>query len=118
VITMAVKFSISFAISYFLLTIPVGKKQIFWHLYDITGPIGGKITKSVRKNIESSYNKTKNLGKQFFDNAQPRAALQPLNRKHKRIIEERRKRQSDRFIREEIHHKDTQALNNLIEKSR
>jgi hypothetical protein len=118
VFTFLIKFSIAFSLSYLLLTVPFAGKQLFWHLYDITGPIGGKVKTSLSKNIEKSYEKTKNLGQQFFKNSNPRMIVAPLNEKHKKILKERNRYKKDMYIREDIRHDDSQALNNIIKKSK
>jgi hypothetical protein len=116
VITFFIKFTLAFSLSYFLMTIPISGKQVFWHLYDITGPIGGKVTKELRTNINQSYEKTKKLGRQFFENSQPRSVA-PINAKHKKIIQERRKRRADSSHQDTIYEVESKAMDELIKEN-
>ncbi len=65
------KFLCYFVISYLILVIPIGKKNIFSHLNEVTDPITRSIAASTKKIINHNIQKGKNFGKQLFNNATP-----------------------------------------------
>ena len=66
-IKMFFKFTLSFAISFIVLSFNISEKPIFDHLSELTGPIGSDIQNSITKSFEHTYSKSKKL----FTNSVP-----------------------------------------------
>lgn len=66
-IKMFFKFTLSFVISFIVLSFNISEKPIFDHLSDLTGPIGSDIQNSITKSFKHTYSKSKKL----FTNSVP-----------------------------------------------
>jgi hypothetical protein len=124
-ITMFFKFTLSFVISYIILTIPFSGRSLFYHINKMTGPIGISVSKSIKKNISKSVIKTQKIGKQLFINSNPpddpeihdqiKRKQAAIAKKRKSIFSSRRK---ERLLQEELTHKEVEQLDKLIESER
>lgn len=124
-ISMMFKFTISFVISYIILTMPFGGRSLFYHINKVTGPIGTDVSKSIKSNISNSFKKTQKIGKQLFINSNPPndpEVHDQIKRKQAAIVKKRKsfldalKQESN--VQEELTHKEVQQLDNLIETSK
>lgn len=66
------KFSITFLVSFVILSFQVNNKTIFAHLNEITGPIGQEVQSSIQKSVNRSYQKSKKISKEFLENSDPK----------------------------------------------
>ena len=111
------KCSIAFIVSFLVLSMPISKKPLFYHLSDITGPLGGEIKKSLSKSVGRSLKKTKELGSDLFTNSDPPKVLDKVKSKQSAILTERRKRiKQIGKSSEELRHAEQKALDNIINK--
>ena len=98
-IGMIVKFSIAFIFSFILLSFQVNLKTIFNHLTEILGPVGVDVQESLKKSMKRGLNKSGDMSKEFFDNANPKfvdeinSQRSSLNQKDEEIILEKLERE-------------------------
>lgn len=64
---MIFKFIFSFVFCFIVLSFSINNKPIFYHISEITGPVGSDIQKSLTKSFEHTYSKSKKL----FTNSVP-----------------------------------------------
>lgn len=123
-ISMFFKFTLSFVISYIILTIPFSGKSLFYHINKMTGPIGISVSKSIKKNITKSVIKTKKIGKQLFINSNPPddpEVHDQIKRKQAAIAKKRKaifslsSQRNERSHQEELTHQEIEQLDKLIE---
>jgi hypothetical protein len=108
------KSSIAFVISFIVLSMPISNRPLFYHLSDLTGPLGGEIKKSFSKSIDRSLEKSKEIGSELFtsSNVQDR-----VKSKQSAILSRRRERiKKSGITSEELRHVEKKALDNLINK--
>mgnify|MGYP003684884307 CR=1 FL=1 len=65
------KFSITFIVSFIILSFKIDKKPLFYHVTEFTGPIGTEVQSTFGKSMKRSLNKSKELGENFLKNADP-----------------------------------------------
>ncbi|MBT3981316.1 MAG: hypothetical protein HOE90_08175 [Bacteriovoracaceae bacterium] len=70
-ISTVLKFSISFFISFMILSYPIGEKKIFSHLSEKTQGYTDPIFEKINERLSSVISGTKDYGKKLFSNANP-----------------------------------------------
>lgn len=71
-VSILFKFSIAFIFSFIILSFKFNDKALFNHITDFTGPLGTDVQESFGKSVKRGFSKTKNMGKDFIQNADPR----------------------------------------------
>ncbi len=66
-----IKFSISFVVSFIILSIPIGEKTLFQGLSSITAPYTQQVFKLVTKNTKEVVGVTKDASRKIFHNTKP-----------------------------------------------
>jgi hypothetical protein len=121
-ISLFFKFSIAFALSYFILTIPLNGRALFYHLSKMTGPVGSTVSKSIKSNFSRSINKTRDLGKQLFINSNPPKdpIIKDKIKRKQAAIKKRRlhiRKQKDRMLQENMTNQEIKELDQVIEQN-
>lgn len=109
------KCSLAFIFSFIILSMPISEKPLFYHLSDITGPLGGEIKNSFSKSIDRSLKKSKKIGSELFT-SKPNVQ-DKVKSKQSSILSKRRERiKRSGVTSEELRHVEKKALDNLINK--
>ena len=117
-IGMIFKFSIAFVLSYFILSMNVSNRPLFYHLSNFTGPVGSDIQKSISKSVKSSIKKSKELGKQFINSSVPKYVDDSIKSKQSALRKDREKRvRNSHLIREELRRDEKIQLDKVIQKN-
>lgn len=118
-LSMTIKFSIAFILSFIILSVPFSKRPLFYHLSKLTGPIGGDIKQSISKSVKRSVDKSQELGSQLFSNSEPPKIFDDrIKSKQSSILKKRRNRiKNTHLIQEELHHNEKKDLDMLIDKN-
>ena len=107
------KAALSFILSFIILSMPISKKPLFYHLTDLTGPLGNDIKESFSKSMQRSVTKTQELGTNLFTDSSTKHS--PY--KQRAILNKRRERiQRSGRTSEELRHAEKKALDQLIKK--
>lgn len=69
------KSSIAFVISFVVLSFHVDNRPIFYHLSELTGPLGEEVQASLGKSMKRSITRSKKMGKNFLSNSDPRSYM-------------------------------------------
>ncbi len=116
-IKLIFKCSIAFIVSFIVLSMPISDKPVFYHLSELTGPLGGDIQKSFSKSLKRSVSKTKKMSSKLFSNSNPPKVKDRVKSRQSSILNKRRNRiKSAARTSEELHHQDKKKLDNLIAK--
>lgn len=113
---MFFKFSISFILSYFILSMNVSNRPLFYHLNAITGPVGNDIQKSISKSFKNSVKKTKEIGQQFINSSIPKYLDDSIKSKQSAVKKEHIQKKNFHFIREDLRTDEKITLDKIIEK--
>ena len=108
-----IKFAIGFVICFVILSFEVNNKTLFSHISEIAGPIGKEVQDSLKKSVKRSYNKTKDIGEEFFHNADPKY-FDEIKSKRSSMSS---KKSKDHIL-EEIHYEDAKKLDNIIDSNK
>lgn len=71
-ISLFFKITVGLALSFIIFSFQINKKPIFYHISEMTGPIGTDVQNSLKKSVKKSYEKSKEIGEEFFSNATPK----------------------------------------------
>ncbi|MBD64018.1 MAG: hypothetical protein CME62_02345 [Halobacteriovoraceae bacterium] len=66
------KSSLAFIVSFLLLSFHINNKSVFAHLTEVVGPVGKDVQKSLTKSVKRSMSQSSDIGREFFDNAEPK----------------------------------------------
>jgi len=66
-----IKFSISFVVSFLILSIPVGERTLFQRMNSFTAPYTKQVFNIVSKNTNEVVGVTKEASQKLFDNTKP-----------------------------------------------
>lgn len=113
-IGMIFKFSIAFVLSYFILSMNISNRPLFYHLSKFTGPVGQDLQKSIGKSVNRSLRKTKELGTQFFNSSEPRFFDDKVNSKQS-SVKKKYKARNTHLIQEELRRDEKIQLDKVIE---
>lgn len=117
-ISMIFKFTIAFTLSYFLLSVNISGKPLFYQLSKFTGPVGDDIQKSISKSIKSSIRKSKELGEQFINSSVPKYVDDSIKSKQSSVKKSKQLRSKNtHLIREELRRDEKIELDKLIDKN-
>ena len=100
-ISFIFKFSLTFVFCFVALSFQINNKPIFYHLSKITGPLGSEVQSSIQKSVKRSYSKSKEIGEEFFSNADPKYS-DAINSKRSST---KVKRKNHGMVLEELHQK-------------
>jgi hypothetical protein len=115
-ISLIFKFSIAFVLSYFILSMNVSNRPLFYHLSKLTGPVGQDLQRSIGKSVDRSLRKTKELGTQFFKSSEPRFFDDKINSKQSSVKKRRSlKARNTHLIQEELRRDEKIQLDKVIE---
>lgn len=70
-ISLFFKFTMAFVISFILLSFNIKDQPIFYHITQFTGPLGNEVQNYFGKSVTRSFNKTKEMGRNLFENSRP-----------------------------------------------
>jgi hypothetical protein len=112
-IAMIFKFTLAFGFSFIILSFNVNQKPIFYHLSQVTGPLGQDVQESFGRSVKRSITKSKIISKGLFNNASPKYYDDQINSSqsslHGKIDNE--------MILEEIKRDEARKLDDLIKKN-
>lgn len=111
-ISFVFKFTLAFIVSFVILSFKVDKKAIFYHVSEFTGPLGSEVQSSLGKSMKRSINKSKEIGTNFFKNADPIYDNDSINSSRSAT----RNNDSD-LILEDIKRDEARKLDELIQKN-
>lgn len=103
------KFSLAFMVSFLILSFHLNNKPIFYHLSEITGPLGTEVQSSFGKSMKRGIDKSKKLGKEFLNNANPKY-LDEINSQQSSL----NSHDSEEMILEDIKKDEAKKLDELI----
>ena len=66
------KFILMFSLSFIILSFDINNKPIFYHITQITGPLGKDVQRSFGKSVKRSIKNSKKLSKELFNNSEPK----------------------------------------------
>lgn len=116
-IGMIFKFSIAFVLSYFILSTNISNKPLFYHLTQLTGPVGDDIHNTIGKSVKRSYKKSKELGKQLFNSSEPKYFGDKIKSKQSAVRKKKFKAKNSHLIQEELRRDEKMQLDRLIDKN-
>jgi len=114
-IKMLFKFTLTFIFSFFILSFNINNKPIFYHFSQIAGPVGTDIQSTLSKSMSHSVRKSKELGKQLFNNSKPKYMNDTIKNRQSALKKEREKRRNKHLIQEELRHSERMKLDQLIQ---
>ena len=106
------KFSVTFAISFLLLSFEINNKPIFYHLSKYFGPIGTDIQDSLNTKVQKGLQESKKIGKELFHNADPKILDDQIRSKQSSSLYD--SDPENEFILEEIRRDEVRKLDELI----
>ena len=112
-ISFLFKFTLAFTVSFFILSFKVDHKPLFLHISEFTGPIGTEVQHSFGKSMKRSLKKTREIGKGFFKNADPKVFNDHINSQQSSLNSKRDKE----LILEDIRQDEARKLDELINKN-
>lgn len=112
-ITMFFKFSIAFVISFVILSFSYDGKPLFYHVTEFTGPIGSEVQSSLGKSVKRSLSKSKKIGKDLFNNADPKYFDDTINSQQSSL----NGKKTNELILEDIRRDEAKKLDELIKKN-
>lgn len=71
-ISMVLKGTTAFVLSFILLSFQINQKPIFIYMTELLGPLGTEIQASFSKSVKRSLKKSSKIGKDLFENADPK----------------------------------------------
>lgn len=111
------KFSIAFVLSYFILSMNIANKPVFYHLSKLTGPVGQGIQQTIGKSVKRSFIKSKELGKQLFSSSEPKVFGDAVKSKQSAVRKKVYKARNSHLIKEELRRDEKIQLDRLIDKN-
>jgi hypothetical protein len=112
-IAIVFKFSLAFTFSFIVLSFNINQKPIFYHISQITGPLGQDVQESFGRSVKRSIKKSKNIGKELFNNATPKYYDDQINSSQSSL----NGKIEDEMILEEIKRDEARKLDDLIKKN-
>jgi hypothetical protein len=112
-ITMFFKFSIAFVISFVILSFSYDGQPVFYHVTQFTGPLGSEVQKSLGKSVKRSFSKSKKIGKDLFENADPKYFDDAINSQQSSL----NGKKDRELILEDIRKDEAKKLDELIKKN-
>ena len=67
----AIKFILSFSLSFLILSIPVDKKPLFDHIHRVVSPMTTAFLNTLKEKIQSGFEASKRMGRKSFANTKP-----------------------------------------------
>ncbi|MAX67462.1 MAG: hypothetical protein QF441_12230 [Bacteriovoracaceae bacterium] len=107
------KFSLAFIFSYIILSFQIQNKPIFYHISELTGPLGVEVQKSLSKSVKRTITQSKEMGKDLFENADPVYLKDSIKSSQSSLFNQ----QDSELILEEIKKEETKKLDELINKN-
>lgn len=108
-ITLVLKGSVAFLLSFIVLSFQINQKTIFIHMTELLGPLGEDVQRSLTKSVKRGFKKSKNIGSDFFENAEPRYIDKVTSERSSEIL-----KKGKETILEEIKREERQKLDELI----
>lgn len=105
-ISLFLKSSVAFLISFLVLSFKFQNRPLFYHLSEITGPVGEEVQRSLGKSVERSISKSKGI----FNNAEPKYLDDTINSQQSSL----NAKNSKELILEEIKRDEARKLDELI----
>lgn len=101
------KFTMTFVISFIILSFPINQRTIFHHITNQTRPYTSKIFSSLHKQLGNSIDETKKFGKKLFSNADPEDidkidSISSANKKIRSSINQNHNAHHESYSNEEI----------------
>jgi hypothetical protein len=112
-IAMVFKFTLAFGFSFLILSFNINQKPIFYHITEITGPLGQEVQGSFGRSIERGVNKSKDIGKNLFENSTPRYYDDAIQSSQSSLNES----YGNEMILEDIRRDEAKKLDELIKKN-
>ena len=109
-ISLIFKLSIAFIFSFVVLSFKFDQKALFYHITEITGPLGTDVQESFGKSVKRSLSKTQELGKNLIQNADPKYMEDAINSQRSSLSSSREKE----LILEEIRKEEAKKLDEII----
>ncbi len=109
------KSSIAFIVSFIILSFKVNNKPVFYYISDLTGPVGVEVQNSLTKSMKRSINKSKDLGKNLFKNADPKIINDQIT--SGQSSQNSSKKGMNHLILEDIRRDEVEKLDKLINKN-
>lgn len=112
-ISLLIKFTASFIFCFVVLSFQINKKPIFYHLSELTGPIGSEVQSSIKKSVKRSYKKSKEIGEEFFSNSDPKYSDKVNSRRSSTKV----KSKNHGMVLEELNQDDVKKLDEVINRN-
>ena len=112
-IAILFKFTVAFGFSFIILSFNISNKPIFYHISQITGPLGQEVQESFGRSVKRSIKKSKHIGKDFFNNADPVYYDDVINSAQSSL----NSRKDGEMILEDIKKDEAKKLDDLIKKN-
>ena len=116
-ISLVFKFSMAFILSYFILSLNFSSRPLFYHLSELTGPVGDDVKSSITKSVKRSFKKSKELGKQLFNSSEPKFFDDAIQSQQSALRKSKGKKNAAHLIQEELQNEEKIILDQVIEKN-
>lgn len=108
-IGMFFKFTLSFVICFIILSFNIDRKPLFYHISELTGPLGAEVQDSIRKSVKRSYKKSKKLGEGMFSDTTP--SIEDLIQSKRSAS---KYKHEEEMVLEELRHDEIKRLDDII----
>jgi hypothetical protein len=113
-----IRFAITFAISFAILSISYNNKTLFERITTWVSPIKKDLSKHAEKAIDKGWNETKDFSKKLFSNSNPKKSAEDLIKSAQSGVKKKSSSLSKKIIkREELENlddQDVEMLNRLL----